>query len=106
MRVSSKTFPGVVWLVWHVPRCCEVRRCLWVDDRTHEYAVIDEPVRPDGAGGVVQRVHQSRRVLIDVQARVVLIDPLDDEAPAAVPAATWERGVDGSHADSVRPVNW
>lgn len=45
MRVSSKTFPGVVWLVWHVPRCCEVRRCMWVDDVTHEYAVVDEPVR-------------------------------------------------------------
>lgn len=103
MRVSSKTFPGVVWLVWHVPRCCEVRRCLWVDDVTHEYAVIDEPVRPDGAGGVVQRVHRARRVLIDVQARVVLIDPLDDEAPAVATAV--ERGTAGSHADSVRHVN-
>lgn len=82
MLITPSSHPGTRWLVWHVPRCCQVQRCLWVDDEACQYAVAVWPLQPLG-NGLAYRVEQARRIRVDVQAALILIDPVDDAADAA-----------------------
>lgn len=82
MLITPTSHPGVRWLVWHVPRCCQVMRCLWVDDEACRYAVAEHPTRVVG-NAIAYRVEQARRIHVDVAAALILIDPVDDAASDA-----------------------
>ena len=82
MRVDHSSYPGVRWLVWHVPACREIKHVMWVDDEAMLVAVAPRPLAwgPDGQLRVTVRQHQ--RVLVRPQAALILVDPLDDDEPA------------------------
>jgi hypothetical protein len=55
----------------------ELKDVVWVDDETHQWAHhVFTPV------GFVSCVHQARKVLIKTQAKMVLIDPTEDQDEA------------------------
>ncbi|MBN8493223.1 MAG: hypothetical protein J0M00_17585 [Burkholderiales bacterium] len=82
MRVSRCTFPHIRrWLVWHVPTCREIRDVLWVDDQAMQVAVIDRPYRLTADMELSVTVHQHQRVVVQVPAALILVDPVDDPAP-------------------------
>lgn len=85
MRIQAGDGTGP-WLVWHVPTCTEVRYCVWVDDSTREYAVHDLAAWPRPCGTIPLRIERANRIEIHGDRRVVLIDPVEGDAPGETPA--------------------
>lgn len=81
-RVNVKNFPFVVW---HAELCQNIaKRTVWVDDQTHEYGIwpsdlvislLSEPVTV-----------LAKKIVIDVEQRFVIINPLEDGIVDAVQA--------------------
>lgn len=67
------------WIVWDCRTMRIVPRVLWANDETAEfgqfafpYVVRDKELQID--------VHRAESIVIDPDARLVLIDPVDDDA--------------------------
>lgn len=69
---------GTPWLVWHVPTCQRVHRCLWVDPGALQYAVVGEPTLTP-ARELNERIERAVRIEVNASTRVILIDPVDAE---------------------------
>jgi hypothetical protein len=83
------------YLVWDVPRACEVPFVLWVNDETAQYCrIVIDGVRMGNVGFVVDLdtgqkhdVVQARVIKIYPERRLVLVNPfeLDDETEKTTP---------------------
>lgn len=72
------------WNVFDVPRCAEVKCCVWVDSDTATYAAWSEPLNLLELHLGNPPVHQAKLIRIDVAARTVLIDPVEGAEPEAM----------------------
>ncbi len=77
MRITPSTYPGKPWLVWHVPTCRQVKGVLWVDADERTYCRHLIPVRLEGFE-IATRVERARQITVNVDAALILIDPVDD----------------------------
>lgn len=78
MRITASSYPGTCWLVWHVPTCLEVKHVLWVDTEARTYCQHIVPLQVIG-GEVASRVVHARQIAVNVDAALILIDPVEDE---------------------------
>lgn len=70
------------YFVWHVEECRHVS-CVWVDDETNQWGDYTRPFNWHGPDGLGTTAHQARRIQIFLDRKLVLINPLADDAPAA-----------------------
>jgi hypothetical protein len=66
------------WNVWHV---AEARRphAVWVDSDTAQWCEAPRPLHLVN-GGLHTVTRQARQITINVEQRLILIDPVDDDA--------------------------
>ena len=77
MRITPATYPGKPWLVWHVPTCRQLMHILWVDDEERTYCQHVIPLQVVG-NEVASRIERARQITVNVDAALMLIDPVDD----------------------------
>lgn len=92
MRIDARIHNCVDWSVYHVPTATALRLVVWVDDETNRWAEYKSPLRVAPNCDECEIVeHQARLIKIYQQARLVLIDPVDDhqqeEAPKEISLA-------------------
>lgn len=81
MRLDARKGDGG-WHVWHVPRARRMKHVIWVDDGLAQWGGWEAAppswlLLQTGLNG--PPVHQMKRIRIMPAARVVLLDPLDDD---------------------------
>jgi hypothetical protein len=95
MRLDARTMPiARRFAVWDVPRCRRLTNVVWVDDRTARYGQLLIPI-VIVEGTAATRIVQVKRIHIALEAFLVLIDPVDDDATDEA-AAVASRSVSGS----------
>ncbi len=77
MRLDSRK-GDTGWFVFDVPRCIEVRYCVWVDSDSATYAAWTAPPNLLELHLGNPPVYHAKSIRIDVGARTVLIDPVED----------------------------
>ena len=58
--------------VWHVPLCKQLINVCWVDDDTHQYALVTTH-----GFFLVPEVHQAKKIEIRPKQGLILIDPIE-----------------------------
>lgn len=87
MRLHGETPLGKEpWFVWHCELCYSPR-LLWADDETNQYAEL-KPGREVGYRDSHFDIKQARKILINVEAHTILINPheVQDENKISTPS--------------------
>lgn len=68
-------------LVYHAPTCKALRDVVWVDDSTHRWASIARTTNGIliSDGEIAVNEHQAKKILVMVDKRLIIIDPVDDQ---------------------------
>lgn len=74
MRLNTCSGDFMDWLVWHAEWCKRITTTVWVDDKTHQWLDYTNPHH--------LVVRQEKRILILFNAKLVIINPVDDSEGA------------------------
>jgi hypothetical protein len=77
VRITPSTYPGKPWLVWHVPTCQQLKNVVWVDDEARTYCQHVIPLQVIG-NQVATRIERARQITVNVDAALILVDPIED----------------------------
>jgi hypothetical protein len=78
MRIDGY-HPLAPFFVWDAERCCTPRMIAWVDDETNEYKQWIEPLVVVGSEAV-HVIVKCRKIVINLDRRTIIINPVDDDA--------------------------
>ena len=77
MRLDANTSQGrMKWCVWHAEWCRRLHLVVWVDDVTMQWAQVPQPFLVKN-GDVPYKVHQAKKIIIDVSNLLVTINPIE-----------------------------
>lgn len=79
MRITADNIEAPsLWVVFYVPRAQQLKNVVWVDDDTHQWAELRWPLTVVD-GSFLANVYQARLITINLDAKLALIDPVDDQ---------------------------